>query len=176
MCRLASLALVLATIALPSLAPAMSTRVAPLAELARRADLCLVGRAVARETFWREGRIFTRVTVQAEEVWKGAAVPGQTVEVLTLGGVVGGLAQRVDGAVAIEVDERVALLLAREPAGAFVPLGLWQGVFRVAGEGPAAAVARPTPPVRLVGVVPEALPSSVSALRSAVLEAARAPR
>lgn len=172
--RLLCLAVVLSM--LPCMAAAMSTRVSSLADLARRSDLALVGRAVSRESFWREGRILTRVTVQAEEVWKGGAVPGQTVEVLTLGGVVGGLAQRVDGAAAIEVDERVALLLAREPTGAFVPLGLWQGVFRVAGEGPAATVARPTPPVRLVGVLPEVLPSSVSALRGAVLEAARAAR
>jgi hypothetical protein len=170
--RLAALALLV----LPSLAAAMTTRVASLADLARRADLCLVGRAVARESFWREGRILTRVTVQAEEVWKGAAGPTQSVEVLTLGGVVGGLAQRVDGAVTVDVGERVALLLAREPGGAFVPLGLWQGVFRVTGEGPEAAVTRGVPSVRLVGALPEVVPPSVSALRSAVLEATRAAR
>jgi hypothetical protein len=161
---------------LPCAAAAMSTRVASVAELVRRADLCLVGRAVARESFWREGRIFTRVTVQAEEVWKGGAAPGQTVEVLTLGGVVGALAQRVDGSVTVDVDERVALLLAREPGGAFVPLGLWQGVFRVDGQGPEAKVTRRVPAVRLVGAVPEVVPASVSALRRAVLEATRVER
>jgi len=158
------------------MAAAMSTRAAPLAELARRADLALVGHAVQSESFWREGRIFTRVTVLADEVWKGPGAAGRTVEVLTPGGRVGHLGQRVDGSTAVVVGERVALLLARTPDGAYVPLGLWQGVFRLAGEGAEALVARPVPPVRVVGNPPEAPPPSLAALRRLVLEADRAAR
>ncbi len=157
-------------------AAAMSTRVAGLSELATRADLVVLGTATTRESFWSGGRILTRVRVTAEEVWSGDARPGDSVEVLTLGGEVGGIGQSVAGSVAVSPGERVALMLAGDAKRGFFPLGLWQGVVRVRGAGESARVERAVPDVRVVGELPASLPSTLAELRSAVLEAIRAKR
>jgi hypothetical protein len=155
---------------------AMSARVANVAELARRADLVVLGRAVASESFWREGRIMTRTTVVVDEVWNGDAQAGHTIDMLTLGGVVSNLGQQVSGSPVIACGERLALILAGTSAAGYFPLDLWQGVFRVAGATDQARVTRPAPEAARSGEAARAIPATLAALRQVVLEAVRAER
>lgn len=155
-------------------AAAMSTRVADLSALTRRADLIVVGQALERQSYWHEGRIYTSITVSTDEVWSGTP-EAATIEVVTLGGVVDGIAQQVEGAPVFTVGERLVLVLAREQPGRYFPLGLWQGVFRVTTEGSDAWVRRDvTPALAIGGRAAAPLLLSLQALRALVHEAAGA--
>jgi hypothetical protein len=175
--------LTLSVILLSLPAGATSTMELNLSELAQKADAIVVGHAVSRESFWRDGRIMTRVLVNADEVWSGNVAAGDTVEVLTLGGAVDDVAQRVDGAPVLRVGERLALMVAKDAMGAFHPMGLWQGVFRVNGDGKQAPIKRDSgTALRVIsgtGTLSRALsvtPATLDALRTLVQEAVRASR
>ena len=160
----------------PAAADATTARLAGLTELVRGSELVVFGEATGRESFWQDGRIFTRVSIDVLEVWSGRAPDPATIEVFTLGGVVGDVGQRVDGMPVIAGGERVALLLARDSADRYHPVGMWQGVFHVVGEGDDPPIARSQVPVALVGPRSVSLPTTLSALRRAVSEVADARR
>ena len=164
----------------PSLATSVHYRA--LRDLVRQSDVTLLGHATAQESFWQGTRIFTRVQVEVEEVWHGSAPSQRTIEVITPGGVVGDLGQRVDGAAVLPVNSQVVLHL-RRLASEYVPVAMAQGVWAIApdlaGRAPLGgrAVLRLTPDrvVYGLGVTPEAPPTTLAALKAAVLEAAHAP-
>ena len=128
-----------------TLAWATATRIAPVDELARDADLVVVGAPLTEETFWENGRIFTSVELRVDEVWAGEAPAASSVRVLTLGGQVGEFAQRVDGAAVLPVGARLVTFLVRDAQGRFHPQGMWQGVFRVVDDGVDPIIARARP-------------------------------
>jgi hypothetical protein len=157
-------------IAVGNHAAAMSTRVADLATLARRADLVVLGEALERESYWQEGRIYNRILLRTDEVWSGTP-ESATIEVITLGGVVANLAQHVEGAPVFTVGERVVLLLAREQAGRYFPVGLYQGVFRVTASGANTWVRRDSTRALVIGQAATPPMLSLAALRNLVFEA-----
>lgn len=176
---LAASLFLLAAAARPSHATSVHYRA--LRDLVRQSDVTLLGHALAQESFWQGTRIFTRVQVEVEEVWQGAAPKTATIEVITPGGVVGDLGQRVDGAAVLPADGQVVLHLRRIEAE-YVPVAMAQGVWTLAYEpGPtlpegSRRVLRLMPDrvVYGLGVRPEAPPKTLAALKAAVLEAAHA--
>lgn len=144
MLRLALPAILL--VALFASAPARATVMleASIDELARDSDA--VVRGTVRSTEGRlsgDGkRVFTYVTVEVAEAWKGA--PGKTVEVRVPGGVHGEFGQIVQGAPRFSGGEEVVIFLRRLPSGppVFQVAGLAQGKLRVERDpirGPVAA-------------------------------------
>lgn len=118
-------------------------------DLARDADA--VVRGTVRSTEGRlsgDGqRIYTRVTVEVAEAWKGA--PGTTVELQVPGGVHGELGQIVQGAPRFVAGEEVVVFLRRLPEGpagaprTFHVAGLAQGKLRVEPDAVRGPVAVP---------------------------------
>lgn len=156
---------------------ATTARFIPLAELVQRSETVVLGRSVDETSFWQGPRILTLVKVQVAEVWAGqGASPGQTVEVLTAGGVVGNIGQRVDGAAVMPVGQQLVLHLNREFTGEYSTLGMAQGVWYVRETPPGAlSVSRPNVD-RLVGAPSgTVLPNTLADLKQAVIEAAHAP-
>ena len=108
---------VIALVAAASL-PAVAATVrgpADVASLTAAADAVVHARVVGRESGWgaggpSSGLIFTRVTLQPVEWWKGGAA-GARVVVRVPGGSVGGLTQTVDGVSAFAPGEEVVVFL-----------------------------------------------------------------
>jgi hypothetical protein len=100
-------------------------------ELSRRADAVLRGTVVRTDSRWSgdRRRIFTEVEIRVAETMKGS--PGKTVVVRQPGGVVGKVAQRVDGVASFRQGEEVVVFLAKKPDDSFVVQGMGQGKFRV---------------------------------------------
>ena len=99
---------------------------AGVAELTASAEAVLHARVVARESRWgaggeTSGLIFTRVTLQPIEWWKGGGAPVRVV-VRVPGGSVGDLTQTVDGMAGFFPQEEVVVFLRKlgEEAGAAV--------------------------------------------------------
>jgi hypothetical protein len=159
-----------------SVANATTARHTSLAELVRGSELVVLGTTEAREAFWDGGRIYTRSTVRIEEVWAGTKPKRDTVEVLTLGGVVGDLGQRVSGVANLPVGGRVVLFLATDDRGRYRTAGMAQGVTHVVDDDSGdPRVERRTGGLRLIGEAPtEPFPTSLSALRRAVEVLSRA--
>lgn len=148
-----------------------------LAQLVARSDATVLGHTVERRSFWQRGRILTEVTLQLDEVWHGALRPDAQVRVFTLGGEVGELAQRVDGAAALPAYGRVVVHLQRV-AGGYAPTAMAQGVWLVDDMyGSRSAVRHQVPGAIPAGLRPsqrpDCGPSHLAALRAAVQEAAR---
>jgi len=150
---------------------ATSIRPLDVSALSRNADLIVVGIAESAASSWDGGRIRTRTAVRLTEVWAGAAEVGSTLEVTTLGGVVGDIGQRVSGAAELGVGRELVLFL-RRASGRVVPVELGQGVFYVSrGADGVAKVARSADADGAGRIV---LPSTLAALRDATLESRRA--
>lgn len=85
--------------------PASATRVleVSLADLVARAQIVADVDIVpdTASSFWVEGRIFTRQTARVRALWKGV-LSVKAVSIVTRGGVVGRIGQRVDEEVVLE--------------------------------------------------------------------------
>jgi hypothetical protein len=119
---------------------------ADVASLTTAAEAVLHARVVARESGWgaggeSSGVIFTRVTLQPVEGWKGSG-PRATVVVRVPGGTVGELTQTVDGVAAFGPREEVVVFLRKlgdEPGAAVYAVErLALGKFSV-GQAPGRA-------------------------------------
>ena len=168
--------LALVLFGIPGVAGATTARHASLAELVRESTVVALGTTEARESFWDGGRIYTRTHVHIVEVWAGSELETHTVEVLTLGGVVDDLGQRVAGAARLPLNRRVVLFLSANGSGAFRPVGMAQGVTYVTDNGDSdPPIVRHIGGLRMVGEAPsEPFPASLSLLRRAVQELSRA--
>jgi hypothetical protein len=102
---------------------------ASVEDLARGSDAVVRGRVARTSARWVGKRIYTFAEIEVAAVWRGQATARVTV--LTPGGVVGGLAQRVDGAALFDEGEEVVAFLSRAEAGTFRVAGLAQGKFAV---------------------------------------------
>lgn len=99
--------------------------------LAAGADRVIHGRVVMVEVGRnREGRVWTRATLEVEGVWKGEGGLGREV-VESGGGVLGEVEVRSSAQVEYGVGEELVLYLVRNPEGVWVPLGMVQGRFKV---------------------------------------------
>lgn len=101
-------------------------------ELARSSDLVVRGQVVSTSARWQEGRIYTFAEVEVTSSIRGAS-PAK-VTVMTPGGVVGDIGQRVDGAAVLAPGEEVVLFLGRSGTGELRVTGLAQGKFSVDGR------------------------------------------
>jgi hypothetical protein len=138
-------------VSLPAAAAAATVRgPADVATLTATSEAVLHARVVARESRWgaggeSSGLIFTRVTLQPIEWWKGTGTPAPIV-LRVPGGSVGELTQTVDGVAAFSPREEVVVFLRKlgeEPGTAVYAVErLALGKFSVGGPpgGPARAV------------------------------------
>ncbi len=111
-----------------------ATQMIPLsvAELAKKARLVLQGtvlsKMVQRDP---EGRIYTKIELQVKETWKGAAPTAQRFWIVQAGGILGEVAEGIDGQEEFAIGEEVVLFLVLNAKGEGVVLGLSQGKFQV---------------------------------------------
>ena len=150
-------------------ASATTMRLASLEELVQLSRVIVVARTDSSETLWRGTRIYTRYSVTVEESWMGALLPGQRLEVLTLGGVVGEIGQHVAGAARLPVGQRSVLYLVADDQGAYHPVGMWQGVFGISPDDAAPTVAR-AESGNIVNQTGVSFPTDLAALKRSVLE------
>jgi len=103
----------------------------PIEQLAQRAELIVQG-TVLSKSCQRDlaGRIYTRVQLTVEEVWKGA-VAGSPFEIVHGGGILGDRQSVVSGQVDYAIGEEVVAFLVRNTRGEALTLGLMQGKFHV---------------------------------------------
>jgi hypothetical protein len=103
----------------------------PMQKLARDSALIVDGVVEAQRVVSLGGRLHTVSQVRPLGAFKGE--PASSLEVITPGGVQGGLGQRVGGAPRLEVGEEAILFLERSPqAGEVYSIaGFHQGKFRV---------------------------------------------
>jgi hypothetical protein len=106
----------------------------PIAALADQAQTVARGK-VAAVTCQRDasGRIFTRVELVVQEVWKGS-VTGARLTVVRGGGVLGRERVAVMGQAEYCLDEEVVVFVVLNERGEGVTLSLAQGKFRVYRE------------------------------------------
>ena len=157
-------------------APCFATtmRYKSIRELVRGSDVTLLGQPVAQQSFWQGTRILTRVQVQVQEVWAGHAPQHSLVEVVTAGGIVGDIGQRVDGAAVLPQGSQMVLHLRRQD-GEYWPVAMAQGVWVIEKSQPEQRLLRPGAD-RLVHGLRHGQhkePATLAELRAAVMEASR---
>jgi hypothetical protein len=109
-------------------------QVVGLPELAQRASLIVEGQVTQQRTVRLEQRpwLVTEYQIQVQHTYKGQAQGSVTVRVP--GGTLEGQSVAIEGMPSFKAGERV-LLLAEAVPGGHLPLGLWQGVFRLQPDG-----------------------------------------
>jgi hypothetical protein len=127
MSSLRSIALVLATLLLPSLAAGSLVQALDLAELTARSERIVVAQVVSAKSEWNSSghTIHTRIEIKVEEAWKGAVVPGEQIVIVQPGGSVGDIEMRVHGMPSFAPGEKTVLFLAGRAAPRVV--GMSQG-------------------------------------------------
>ncbi len=100
-------------------------------QLADESSHVLRGRVERVRSFWNEEgtKIFTEAVIAVEETYKGPAL--REARVLQLGGVVGHVNMRVEGALAWRQDEEVLLFLEPGMPGTFNVAGFSQGKYGI---------------------------------------------
>ena len=169
--------LILLLLTLWSSGTALASRVqrARLDDLTRGAQLVILGTLLTREAYWEGGRILTRNVVRVDETWAGAKPATETVEAVTLGGIVGNIGQQVSGEAVVPADTPAVLFLSAQH-GVYRVVGLSQGVFAVtAGAGGTQLITRRLDGLEWAGGSgPERVPTSLEDLRARVREMDRA--
>jgi len=119
-----------------------------ISELTSFATLVVSGRVTEISSQWDPAvnGLYTYVTIDVGETWKGA-VPGGRVVIKLLGGIVGDTEFRVEGQAHFTIGEDVVVWLEARPRdGTLYPAGLWQGAWSVVRDASGAAVAERTGP------------------------------
>ena len=93
--------------------------------------LVVSGRVTGVRSYWNDSqtKIFTETRVAVDRSYKGAA--GGTVSVVQLGGVVGHVQMKVEGALAWEPGEEVLLFLEPFNGDRYMVYGLSQGKYGI---------------------------------------------
>jgi excinuclease UvrABC helicase subunit UvrB len=101
----------------PSMAASQS-RIAVIEDLTKRADVVVVGRVSDLRSEWSSdrSRIFTKATVQVEQLIKGDN-PQNSVMISTLGGEVDGVGEVYSHTARFKVDEQVVVFAAADKEG-----------------------------------------------------------
>jgi hypothetical protein len=142
-------------------------------ELAHRASLVVVARALDTHALLIAGRIYTDVALRVEETVRGSAAPGATVVVRTPGGVIGNEGQQVPGAPTFAAGQRYVVFLRTGAGGTVETVALAQGVLPV--QEPAASSAVPRVVPAQIGAVAWVAPRGASAPPTVVVPAAGMP-
>lgn len=125
------LCLLLLCLAAASSAFAVLVRPLPIEELNQRSHsvvhATVTAKSVQRDA---EGRIYTKVTLQVQESWKGQNLSGNF-SIVHSGGVLGDEIASVSGQTEYEIGEEVVLFLVLNQRGEGVTVGLAQGKFKV---------------------------------------------
>ena len=131
-------------------------------------EVILAGRVVATHSRWADDHsaIITEADVEVSEVWKGA--PADVVQVETLGGTVGTVMLRVDGAASFADGERVVLFLDEEN-GDYRPYGMMFGKYEIVGAAPDEWVVGKLPPAVAGAERYETVSASLEELRLEVM-------
>lgn len=116
-------------------------RHASSSELLELAHVVVVGDVAASEAMWRGQRIYTQHTIEVREVLKGNKIVKLTrhaekteITLLTLGGVVGDIGQRVGGAAKLSPNKRYLLYLVHHSDGFYYPVAMAQGAIQLAAD------------------------------------------
>ena len=131
---LARLLALLAIVTVPSHADA-SIRRFTQEELCELANLVVVGTVQSRESMWLDASqttIVTRVTLSVDHVITGN--PGSTVKVLTLGGTMGSVVQKVGEEPEMPIDSKYLLLMNKPPNSIPALIGGTVGARRIDPE------------------------------------------
>lgn len=122
---------VLVLIALSAFAQATQIIYRSPQQMGEESAIVVSGRVTGVRSYWNDTRtkIFTETQVTVDQSYKGGA--GGTVSVVQLGGVVGHVQMKVEGALAWSPGEEVLLFL--EPAGGdrYMVYGLSQGKYAI---------------------------------------------
>ncbi|MEM6559593.1 MAG: hypothetical protein AAF605_07390 [Myxococcota bacterium] len=135
-CRplLASIAVLLVALVNPRPIRATDRRVLTVAELVSGANAVVVSRLESSRSEWQRSRIVTRHRLRIAEVWRGDLKLDTSVSVLTLGGVVGDIGQRVNGQISLPADAELVLFLTEAGPDTdrhYRIVGMTQGVFNI---------------------------------------------
>jgi hypothetical protein len=137
------LALALALVG--AVAGATTVRALSLEAMTREADLIIQGRVVAQRAFTEgpRGWIYTASDVEVIDALKGAAKPGDRLQVRQLGGALGDREAVVAGNASLSQGEEVILFLDRDEDGVrHYIVGLAQGKYSVDRRSPQPVVRR----------------------------------
>ncbi|MCK6571301.1 hypothetical protein L6V77_09395 [Myxococcota bacterium] len=174
----------------PSPADATIVKRLTVSEMARRADVVVLGRVVGQTATWNpeRTRIHTLTELLVGESLKGGARTGETLTIRQLGGTLDGLVQTVPGNARFAVGEEVVVFLDKDEAQPLhYVIGMAQGKFAVQRSGPAVQAMQDTSDLAFVrpgasgALVPvEAGPASpvdggLEALKRTVRAAAATP-
>ena len=102
-----------------------------LDDLVQKSGRIIVGKCISRESRWndRNTLILTTARFVVSEPLKGSS--DGFVDVVTVGGTLDGITQTVSGMPVFEPEEEVLLFLEPSKNGAWQPLGMSQGKFRI---------------------------------------------
>lgn len=124
-----ALSLILATLCnVPSHATTML--VSSIEQLATRSDLVVRGHTLSVQSAWDQGRIVTIARMHVVETLRGVPT-GDPIEVVTLGGSMGGTRMVVVGGPTFDLGEDVVLFLSRREDGRYGVVDLGQGKFEI---------------------------------------------
>lgn len=115
----------------PTVVEATTVRRVSDAELVRLADVVVSATVRQSRASWRGQRIYTQHEVVVDAVHKGARVRGAELSVLTLGGLVGEIGQRVAGSAKLKKEYRYRLHLVHHTDGFYYPVAMAQGAVEL---------------------------------------------
>jgi hypothetical protein len=100
-------------------------------QMGEESALVVLGRVTGIQSFWNDTntKIFTETRVAIDQSYKGGA--GGTVSVIQLGGVVGHVQMKVEGAIAWSPGEEVLLFLEPLSGDKYMVYGLSQGKYEI---------------------------------------------
>ena len=102
------------------------------ADMVRSAPVIVVGTAGVSSSFEQSGEIYTRTRLSIHESIRGALAPGQTIDVVGMGGAIDGRFEIVSGVPTFVEGERVLLFLTRNAHGQWAVKDLMLGKFTFA--------------------------------------------
>lgn len=144
-----------ASLALSHSAHASTLQALSLEEIVARSERAVVGIPVVSESEWRyvagSRRIVTRTRFLQEADWLLDEEQGDEFFVLTLGGRIGDIQQKVPGEASLRLDERCLLFAGQEKSGFRRVIGMGQGQYLVEGEEEQAKLRRGRGRPHLVG-------------------------
>lgn len=144
-----------ASLALSQSVHASTLQALSLEEIVARSERAVVGIPVVSESEWRyvagSRRIVTRTRFLQEADWLLDEEQGDEFFVLTLGGRIGDVAEKVPGEAALRLDERCLLFASQESDGLRRVIGMGQGHYLVEGADQDARITRGPSRPHLVG-------------------------
>lgn len=129
-------------------------------------DLARTSTTVARVTpldlssRWEDGRIVTYVRVRVDDAIAGSAVPGSELRVRTLGGIVDGVGQAVEGEARFTAG-KPSMVFLTERGGQTVVSGRAQGQLAIVRGADGREIVRAVPSGTLVVRTPGRLPAAL---------------